>query len=50
MEIKETTQLDPPPDAIDIENGKKMWVIDGYRIWARSYKEALQLLPLIQSF
>lgn len=47
---EEDNQLSPPPDQIDIDNCKMMWVIEGYRIWARSYQEALELLPLIQSF
>jgi hypothetical protein len=43
-------QLSPPPDQIDLDNGKSMWIIEEYRIWARSYKEALELLPMIKSF
>ena len=43
-------ELTPSPDEIDIETGNCMWVIDGYRIWAKSYMEALELLPFIQSF
>jgi hypothetical protein len=43
-------QLEPPPNEVNIQNGKSMWVIKGYKIWARSYKEALELLPLIESF
>lgn len=43
-------QLAPPPDEINTENGKMMWEINGYRIWARSYQEALEILPLIESF
>ena len=46
---KNDNQLDPPPDELDIENGKSMWVIDGYKIWAQSYQEALSLLPLIEN-
>lgn len=42
--------IDPPPDQIDSDTGKSMWEIKGYKIWARSYKEALELLPLIESF
>ena len=42
-------ELEPPPDEINIDNGKKMWEINGYRIWARSYNEALELVPLIES-
>jgi hypothetical protein len=47
---KDDNQLEPPPAQVNLENGKSMWVIDGYRIWAKSYKEALELLPLIESF
>ena len=47
---KNDHQLEPPPAQVNLENGKSMWVIDGYRIWAKSYKEALELLPLIESF
>ncbi len=43
-------QLPPPPDQIDINTNQSMWVIDGYKIWASSYTEAVQLLPIIQSF
>ncbi len=43
-------QLEPPPDQVNLKNGKSMWIINGYRIWASSYKEALELLPLIESF
>ncbi len=43
-------KLEPPPEQINADTGKKMWIIDGYRIWANSYKEALELLPMIQSF
>lgn len=43
-------ELDPPADKINLENGQKMWEIKGYRIWAHSYREALDLLPLIESF
>jgi hypothetical protein len=46
----DNNQLEPSPDQINIETGKSMWIIDGYRIWANSYKEALELLPIIQSF
>jgi hypothetical protein len=42
-------QLDPAPDQINLDNGKKMWLIKDYRIWANTYQEALSLLPLIES-
>jgi hypothetical protein len=47
---KNDNQLEPPPDQVNLESGKSMWIIDGYRIWASSYKEALELLPIIESF
>lgn len=40
--------LDPSPDEINLVNGKCMWVIKDYRIWANTYREALELLPLIE--
>jgi hypothetical protein len=43
-------QLDPTPEEINTDNGLSMWTINGYRIWANSYKEALHLLPMIESF
>lgn len=43
-------KMTPPPDEVNLENGKSMWIINGYKIWARTYQEALQLLPLIESF
>ena len=41
-------QLDPAPDEVNVETGKSMWIIKDYRIWADSYKQALELLPLIE--
>lgn len=46
--MEQTTLLDPAPDKVDPQTGKKMWEINGYRIWARSYQEALEILPLIE--
>jgi hypothetical protein len=40
-------QLSPPPDEIDFNTNQSMWVIDGHKIWASSYMEALQQLPII---
>lgn len=48
--MEDQHKLEPPPEQINTETGKKMWIIDGYRIWANSYQEALELLPMIQSF
>ena len=43
-------QMTPPPNQLDLESGKSMWVINGYKIWADSYQQALELLPMIESF
>lgn len=43
-------QMHPAPNMIDTDSGKSMWIIKEYRIWAESYEQALQLLPLIESF
>lgn len=40
--------MPPPPDEINTTTGKSMWKIKDYRIWADSYKQALELLPLIE--
>lgn len=39
-----------PPEPIEINGDKKLWIIDGYRIWARSYAEAVQLAIMIDQF
>ena len=44
------SKLHPPAEKINPDNGQGMWTIDGYRIWAHSYEEALDLLPFIESF
>jgi hypothetical protein len=45
-----SNQLHPPPNEINLETGKCMWVIKDYKIWAHTYQQALELLPLIESF
>lgn len=45
----EDNKLDPPPDEINTDTGVCMWIIKGYRMHAASYREALELLPLIES-
>jgi hypothetical protein len=42
-------QLEPPPDMINTETGKCMWIIKDYRIWADTYAQALSLLPLTEN-
>lgn len=43
-------KMSPPPDEVNVETGKSMWIIKDYKIWADSYKQALELLPMIESF
>lgn len=42
-------ELEPVAAKIDPHSGKKMYEVHGYRVWARSFKEALELVPLIES-
>ena len=48
-EEQDSSKYDPTPDAIS-DNGKKMWIIKDYKIWADTYQQALKLLPLIEDF
>lgn len=48
--ISMSNKLDPAPDEIDTNTGKSMWIIKDYKIWANSYKEALESLHMIESF
>jgi hypothetical protein len=41
--------MSPPPDEIDVNTGKCMWTIKDYRIWADTYEQALEILPLIEN-
>jgi hypothetical protein len=47
---------DEPQPVAEQSDGKKLWIItsnkDGvdYRIWGYTYKQALELLPMIESF
>jgi len=47
--ISMNNNLDPAPDEINTDTGKSMWIIKDYRIWADSYKQALEVLPLIEN-
>ena len=38
----------PQPIAKDKE--KQLWIINGYRIWAQDYEQALELAALIDTF
>jgi hypothetical protein len=48
--MNNNNQLSPPPDEINLHTENSLWIIEGCRIWAKSYMEALQLLPFIKSF
>lgn len=48
--VKENNIMDPIPEEINIETGKCLWTINGYKIWADDYKQATELLPIIESF
>ena len=41
---------DAPPHIEMQPDGKKLWIIKEYKIWAYTYEQALQLLPMIESF
>jgi len=41
--------LEPPPDKIDSKTGRCMWNINDSEVWAYTYKEALELITLIES-
>jgi hypothetical protein len=44
----DNNQLSPPPDEINLEEGKSKWVIDNISVWAHSYVEALEIYSLIK--
>ena len=45
-----TFDNNPPPPIQRADDGKGLWLIDGYRVWATDYQQALALLPMIKSF
>lgn len=53
---EEDNQLSLSPEEINLETGKCLWVIKSikddceYRIWAQTYKEAVEMLPMIENF
>ena len=38
----------PAPIQYDESTGNYLWIIKEYKIWAKSYQEALLILPLMQ--
>jgi len=43
-------ERESPPHIEEQNDGKKLWIIEGYRIWATDYMQALELLSLIKLF
>ncbi len=39
-----------PPPIQRADDGKGLWLIDGFKIWAMDYQQALALLPMIKAF
>ena len=31
-------------------DGKKLWIINGYKVWAENYEQALELAAMIDTF
>jgi hypothetical protein len=49
MNNNQTTSNEPQPTEVRAD-GKKLYILDGYRIWADTYKDALEHLAMIQKF
>ena len=32
------------------QDGKKLWIINGYKVWAENYEQALELAAMIDTF
>lgn len=43
----ETLNFEPLP-LKEQADGKKLWIINGYRVWAKSYDEAIELADIIE--
>ena len=43
-------QITYPLPIKEEQDGKKLWIINGYRIWAQDYEQALELAALIDTF
>lgn len=50
LEVK-SSEVSYEPEPLEVRaDGKKLYLIKDYKIWAPSYKDALELLPLIENF
>ena len=38
------------PLPLNEQDGKKLWVINGYKVWAENYESALELAAMIDTF
>lgn len=38
------------PLPIDKNEDKQLWIINGYKVWAKNYEQALELAALIDTF
>lgn len=50
MNQEADNQMSPPPDELNSTTNKSMWIIDGYRVWANSYAEAVEHAKIISKF
>lgn len=46
--MTQETLLQEPLPLKEQEDGKKLWIINGYRVWAKSYNEAIELAEIIE--
>jgi hypothetical protein len=44
---EDDNQMSPPPDELSFTTNKSMWIINGYRVWANSYIEAVEHAKII---
>lgn len=44
------TLFEEPLPLKEQENGKKLWIINGYRVWAQNYEQALEQAANIDTF
>ena len=49
-QLLQNKELFPPAEEINLQSGKGMWTIKGYRIWADNYLQACKLLETIEKF
>ena len=50
MTQEKTKLQEAPPPVKEREDGKKMWIINEYKVWAQTYEQALQYADMIDRF